>query len=74
MERKTTERLAFTFHCAAKNGAWLGLEGPVSLEPEVVADHVTALLAGVPGCCEVSVWIEHQRILTATRPDAEIWN
>ena len=71
-ETMTQEHLTFTFHCAAEDGAWLGFEGPILLEPEAVMGCVAALLAGVRGCHEVSVWVDDQHVLTACGEASEL--
>lgn len=70
-ELETQERLTFTFHCADEDGEWLGLRGPVLLEPKAVMECVAALMAGVPGCCEVTVWVEQDWVLTASSEVSE---
>lgn len=69
MEGKSQPQSALTFHCADEHGGWLGFRGPVVVDDARVIDCVTALLTGVPGCHQVTVWLEGERVLVACRTD-----
>lgn len=71
MSRDAATLATYVFQCAGAGGDWLALRGPVQLDADLVVDCAAGLMDGVPGCCEVSVWVGDERVLTLVRQGDE---